>query len=102
MHYDPKMISALAIVQERDQDLAAYLFNEYWAKSTIIPNIKLSTGFELSFDYLNALKQEYNTNNGYGGGPDKVAAIKRCRELTGFGLREAKDVVDELCNRNML
>lgn len=102
MHYDPKMIRALAIVQERDQELAAYLFNEYWAKSVDAPNIKLNSGFELSLDYLNDLKKEYRQENSFGDRTNKVAAIKRCRELTGFGLKEAKDVVDELCNRNML
>ena len=28
----------------------------------------------------------------------KIEAIKRCREITGYGLREAKDIVDSMQN----
>lgn len=31
----------------------------------------------------------------------KVSAIKLCREKTGFGLKEAKDIIDDVSNRDL-
>lgn len=47
---------------------------------------------ELDREALAEIRELLSTNR-------KIEAIKRCREITGYGLKEAKDMVEQLEQR---
>ena len=67
-------------------------------KEQLIADIKAMSVLELS-ELVKALEEEFGVSAAATAvlkevGPEKIKVIKTVRELTGLGLKEAKDVVD--------
>lgn len=52
--------------------------------------------------FLGILTQEHYTVSVTGIGPYKIEAIKLVRHITGYGLKEAKDFVDDIADRRQV
>lgn len=107
MAYDADLVSMLHYVQQHDGELAKRLLERFMPDMD--GSIVLENGFRIKGEYVEEIKKAYkDPRSMYADLVDinperrRVTAIKRTRECTGFGLKEAKDVVDELLKRNIL